>query len=740
MSFHTFLLETRRAKLDSLDGILYAQLEEMIPHITYNDHKFSLNFGIICGETCANCGEPIPNLTTYLNYIRKLEIEQNQHSRRHIINDVKRLFDINMANWRIDELLDEELIIEIVLQNGTTFDIKNFNKTMELFNIKIMDNTLYDYILNNKKQQILKFSKNFNISSDAFEYLNETIQLFTDIQNRYLEINLNTIYNFAQLSCFCELFTLCINTNDKHNYVYNSNYGIEEYKNIIRIKTTYKCIKICDLITKTNQELKDIVDQKFNELQDYYGLLSLEHFHKQMKNYKCVDIINPYKNWEIGTASVRKYILRVLEFDYKMNRPDIYDKIKTCQEFEKSLQKIDPGMYSALVQLSIERNNNSTSLIKEYVYDPSKLFLGSSYLSKYHFNYALGIKNNDFLKPPYDFDYRIKIFGEDYTQIPTKNTKELLPIFEQKLLNIDLFHDNLEDLFDIGCTLEMKENINNFHKYINESIKIFNPELNFFSCGYRVVSIVENYNKYLKLKNENDINLGLLYHPKNFEKLICQIESTFLFDDIIKPIREKYDKLKDDYDNDPQNKSTKRIKKYLDDNTQLYYTLTPNFKNICKKIMKHIPKIPDLEKICGLNDDIEHSDIIMIIIDIYFRVSKYFTNCDIGLEMPSICNKKYYFEQTFPLMTAYTLKCNCVDKGNAINACVKCEDEMYEDIVKNLNEFSVYVEEKYKKFRDEVELNIENYNVIKSDIIKKLELGDMVQINNILDKVCGSYC
>lgn len=857
MTFHSFLLEDQNfVKRHNLK----LSIEDILPYITYDDNNFTLKCKMHNDYTCTQCKKTSNNIDryTYLDYIRKLEIEPNANVRRHHINDVKRLFNIDMSQWSNDKLVYDEEIVENILQKGISFNVINFNDIMSSYKIQIVGKyaSLYDYILNNKIQQILNFSKNFIINDNTFKNLNNIIFLFKNIVNYCREYkiiligkkdidndkhgngeynseeydseeydneecynkeicnnhnfacNLDIIHNIAQLSTFKDLLVIAYSANDSSIInAFNAEYNENDYHNIITIKRKYTNIKISELISKSPSELKNIINIKFNTLQDYRGLLNFEYIfpcclcnkymgctnickqEMELRNYdaqckardrkyyrqRITSCHDKHKNQHnINEVSMRHYMHDVFEFDYKMNRLDVYNSVDACTKFEELLEKKYYQVYKTLIQLSIERNINSTNLTKNYTYDSTNLFFKSTSTSKYCYEQLLGemsiirleinkqnlhshiqshsteiynIKKkhiDEMLKFPFNFDYRIKIYGDTYTSIPTKHEKKLLPLFEQKLLNSDVFYDNLDELFgdNIKCTNEMISNINEYYTNLTKLIIQFDPEYKcnmYYNNNYQVDSIVKLYNIYLDMKMLNDRAREQLSHPVFFGEIICKIEESKLFDDIIIPIRKQYDELKNNFMNSINKESTQVIQKYCYDNAILHNGLSTNYIAICDKIMALIPKckIPDLYIICHLDNNIIQSNvaIIMKVLDIYLYVSKYMPSTNISQNSFILENNfDYIIKHNSQNYNKYNV--NCVH--NQYGTCINCFNKLCSVVVDKFDKFLTHIKMEHKKLCSEMRIKLKNYDFMKNDIIDKLELVELEQIyqtlNNFFEK------
>jgi hypothetical protein len=656
MSFHSFLI----AKYDlKKDDYIELSVQELLPYIDYSDTRFTLKSDIKHND----------KIKTRLEYVRKLQIEQNENIRRHNINDVKRLIGVDMTNWTLDKLIFDEHIIEMLLQKGLSFTLEQFNDIMTTYKIKIVGqyNSLYDYILDGKKQEIYKYNPEYIIDNEAFKVLYNTISLFSNVKKK-INGTLDSIKNYKYLVFVNELISKCDSFSDSIENIYKEEHSDEDRENIIKIKSKYKNINIQDLVNKSSVKLKELIDIKLNKLQDYYGLFDFVNIIKaicgQCSHSKTPNIyvqtnrhqttsnkINHNKSHSqsiicencVSSVGINfsQYILEVFEFDYKINRPTIYNKHDVCYTFENIIKSKYNKLYTALVNLSVTRNCDESYLTRNMNYDSTKLFskdddnLSKNFYRKLFDNNSvrlqiiqdvylkqmrdernphhkdfneylhIGLKKkyiDQMLVFPFEFDYRTRVYGSLYTELPTKNRSDLIPIFEQKLLDRSVFYDTIDNLFgdNIKLSKEIKEEIRRFWNDMRKIISKYdqNYEVNnrdrYNDWDYKIMylwmsNIFKTYNDAKKMNDEASNNFTV--NIKTFENLLCKFESAEIFGDVEK-YRSSYDKLMQEYENEIHKKSTKTLREYTNKIKMLHLEIIDSYSvNFCNKIIDKIPNI-----------------------------------------------------------------------------------------------------------------------------------------------------
>ena len=796
MSFHSFLI----AKYDlKKDDYIELSVQELLPYIDYSDTRFTLksDVDIMMDNYICNCSKKQKNINIIkrLEYVRKLQIEQNDNIRRHNINDVKRMFGVDMTNWKLDKLIFDEHIIEMLLQKGSSFTLEQFNDIMTTYKIKIVGqyNSLYDYILDGKKQKIYKYNPAYIIDNEEFGVLDNTISLFSNVKKK-IKDTLDCIKTYKYLGFVNELINKCDSFCDSIENIYKEEHSDEDRENIIKIKSKYKNINIQDLVGKSSIELKELIDIKLNKLQDYYGLFDFANI-ITVRCQQCRGTGICCYNCEISIkVNFSQYILEVFEFDYKINRPTIYNKNEVCDIFEDILKSKYNIIYKRLIDLSFIRNCNEPYLTRNMNYDSTKLFLkDDNNLSKNFYRKFLDNGNvnlqiiqdqhqseihsgrnnptmyNDLKKKyidqmllfPFEFDYRTRVYGSLYTELPTKTRLDLIPIFEQKLLDRNVFYDTIDDLFgdNIKLTNEMKVEMQRFSKSINNAIREYDPNNSICAYGvdYGVTYISTIFKTYTDTKKMNDeASNNFTVNIKKFENLLCKFESANIFDDV-ENYRPSYDKLLQEYENEKNKKSTRTLGEYSQKIIMLLYGMINSYSvNFCNKIIDKIPNIEipyfnnhfnEMKKqvyntasynttptryLKGVPTKIsiplEHEKMLISLLDICAFASKFIPlNYKISSNNTKSQTKswviKFESENSQPIFpTIFELGCKCSGKRKYNYSGHDCGDLYEKACEKCVNDF----ENEMKMFLDYIK---SEHDTLKADIKDKLKLsGHISQI------------
>jgi len=361
-----------------------------------NRGRYDVSIDIIMKYTTINNNDTISIPTTkmsyqqlldYLEYIRKLQLEENPHARRHLIKDIEREFKIFAADWGIDLFVAEEAIIETLLTviknkstilgnkgqyhiNETlpyvfTYTKDEFYNLLDLlkFNKDLLDfDEIIKYITKIKLiQTINSINAGINVSMDM------SVEQLKKIKNDYLSVqrkksylanmdidipkidDLDTVYNDAQYikkpweaTIYDKMLSKQWNDeqmNHKLQLLYNRVYGLSnEENNAISDKVQKEWedkMKVSGLKNLYYYHLKQSWSKKPSVSQTFSANEYGDDIHaKYFENYcEQLDGLNQIKTYLTGT----EYHDEMIQIETEMTGTKYGNLMKICSKYQKEL-------------------------------------------------------------------------------------------------------------------------------------------------------------------------------------------------------------------------------------------------------------------------------------------------------------------------------------------------------------------------------------------------------------------
>lgn len=430
----------------------------------------------------------------------------------------------------------------------------NVFEKMKLYNYRIIDKNIYNFLVENNKNKFKNFCKYEKWNVFMENYAKRTIEALTNFNLKEFNFNLNNIIlsllNDAEKSVYLEQ-TSYIKADYSHNikfYVnpspyYNINQLISD--NNINLDKNYKKIykrdfSYIDLLNHKNYILKNHAEGIIN----YYGLIGSYKINNYLR--EIFDFKNKYNNiilnkfilnfWNLirkSPAFINDfYIYRIINNDTfleNLNINDIYidNAFLSCTRDPNYIVN-NYNFGNILLKIKIPKNTIGCGLCYEFF---SFFTKEQEIILPPKIKLKLIAKNNNVIFNHYDkniqmkFDkkYEFIIDVDDFSDISINNKVDIslntIKYFDNTKFS---YSSDIENMFSQFKKLYLNEN-NQINYKVNESI---------FDLNFDLLDISPNYlNKFIFIRNNNNnkqlfiykldknniiFNITIIYHENNY--------------------------------------------------------------------------------------------------------------------------------------------------------------------------------------------------------------------------------
>lgn len=496
-----------------------------------------------------------------------------------LLNNIEQSINCHYIDNKSDE--NNCVVNEYINSNNL---ISYYNIIRVLFNVKLINNQEYNYVMNVYKDKEACDNIQINIEQSQHNNLNIINNLIIEINyylnNKHLESkNRNNNNNFVYLKeCF-------LNKNYLIDFIL-SIYNLFKYKEIEKIKCNKSLInKYKKLYTNSKNKritYSEFLDTKLNE-----------EINNEFKS--LIDF-----NKEKGNTIIIKKLFTIIKEDNICNMlvsPE--NSLNICSKYSSLLSnklytKSDLYRKSTNKLYSLESKNNTKNIESNDFYYKSYINKMQENISNYNnnlnyidrFNILINKKKEELKRKKLEYENNIK--NNDLLFKPILISKEPTYLSKNKVSDNQELNNKLS-IYDRSNKLAAKKK-ENYEKYKIEKINQQNEEItNYFVPNIDIKSSIDLQNMFVETSNMeiyNDIDYNNFYIRLNNARKKREIKYKLENNRLFYPIKPKYTPLLNKNSN--INKSNLNIKK--------------NYNSKSKKKNQHKVKEKSLDK-CVTNDN-----------------------------------------------------------------------------------------------------------------------------------------